>query len=332
MEGPWTAEWTADVSGLEWKKIITPVAVLLIILAIIIMVKTETQQFALRPRVLKLNPKKRIHEKAAETLKSILKTDSRFRFALPLDNITLLDFEPPKPSLPEKNSITKHILSKALQAASIDHSYMSMKDKLVKLPLRQLKGFCEAAGIASKKYKYARDAEKVVRLLWEVVEAADEEKPKNLSRKEISAILKENNIKAWSKTLKERFALLPLETLVKVAECKGIDGALSLSEREAKEELVERIWKDKESYDHRKRLYKMRRHLQDIKAMLTRKGIEKYLRLRKDFAKATIRRLHFRLKPYTFFLEEVWCCGEVEGHLFFCIAPTISEVSFTKYL
>ena len=205
---------------------------------------------------------------------------------------------------------------------------MSMKDKLVKLPLRQLKGFCEAAGIASKKYKYARDAEKVVRLLWEAVEAADEEKPKNLSRKEISAILKENNIKAWSKTLKERFALLSLETLVKVAECKGIDSA-SLPEKEAKEELVERIWKDKESYDNRKRLYKMRRHLQDMKAMLTRKGIENYLR-RKDFAKATIRRLHFRLKPYTF-VEEV-CVAGSGGSSALCIAPTISEVSFTKHL
>lgn len=296
------------------------------------MVKVEKfTDDGMKSRVFKLNPKKKLTEKNAKTLQRIMRTDSRFRYAVPLELIAMLDFVPPKPRLSEKIPITKHMLSKALQAKQIEHSYMSMEKKLHKLHLRKLKSFCEKAGIEKENYDHITEHETIARLLWRVVEAAEEEEPKNLSSKEISAILKEKNVKAWSKSLKERFATLSMKSLIEVADRKGIDIPLSLLDKEeAKQELLERIWEEKESYSQRRRVYNMRRRLQDMKPILTKKGIKNYFNIRKDTSNATIRKLHFTLKPYKFFVENVWCCGYAQDHLLFCIAPTLSEINMKK--
>ena len=151
--------------------------------------------------------------------------------------------------------------------------------------------------------------------------------PLNLSKKEILRLLRRENIKSPSKPLKERVAKLPMKSLLKIARAKAVKIPLCLS----KEKLVDAIWEALENYDYRLKLYKAQRDLQNTKPMRTIRGIKSYCKLREDVGKSSIKELRFRLKPYTFFIKEVWCLGEQNNNLKFCLAPTISEVKMSKY-
>lgn len=274
-----------------------------------------------------LNTRKPITENFAKTLLETLPQDARVVWSVPLEFIKLLEFCPPSPRLPETNPVNSRMLSKALSSANIDHTSVSMPQKLKQLPLSVLKKLCKEAGIVNIEETKA----KLAKMLFQVVEAAEKECPPDLSNKEILSLLKEGKRRSTKKTLQERFAGLPIKTLRKIAKAKHVP--IPLCPRDAKkekEELVGAIWQEKETYGHRVKVYKIRRALQDTRPLCCVRGIRAYSKLR-DTREATILQLRFRLKPFTYTVTEVFCLGITENRLDFCIVPTLTKAEVTKY-
>ena len=254
-------------------------------------------------------------------------------FAIDLNCITLLDFYAPSPKLPTKCQVSKLCLSKALDENNIMHSYMSMPRKLQLLRLGQLRQLCEKAEIPDNEFRKVTKRVTLAKLLFETVEAAEKGKPPLLSTTELMRILKEKKVKGSSSlSLKERFSKLTLKMLTEVAVAKNIDiPLLPLNAHKAKEELIGAIFENKDSYEHRLRSYSTLRHIQVMKPMRTTRSIENYCKLREDIQSATIRSVHFRVKPYTYFVENVWFVGMKDKELTFCGIPTISSARCIKY-
>lgn len=254
-------------------------------------------------------------------------------FAIDLENITQLDFYAPSPELPKKCQVSKLCLSQELDAMNHMHSYMSMPRKLKLLSLEKLRELCEKAEIPENKFRKETKRVKLAKVLLQTVEAAEKEKPPVLSTTEIMRILTEKNVKGSSSlSLKERFAKLTLKSLIEIADAKRIDIPLSpLNPKQAKKELINAIWKEKDSYEHRLRSYRTRRQIQDMKPMRTVRGIKNYCKLRKDIESATIRSIRFRVKPHTYFIEDVFLMGIKDKELTFCGIPTLSSGRCSKY-
>ena len=230
-------------------------------------------------------------------------------FAIDLENITQLDFYAPSPELPKKCQVSKLCLSKELDAMNHMHSYMSMPRKLRLLSLEKLRELCEKAEIPENKFRKETKRAKLAKLLFQTVEAAEEGKPPVLSTTEIMRILTEKGVKGSSSlSLRQRFTKLTLKSLIEIADAKKIDISVSVSllnPKKAKEELIETIWEEKDSYEDRLRSYRARRQIQEMKPMRTVRGIENYCKLREDIESATIRSIRFRVKPHTYFVEDV---------------------------
>lgn len=248
-------------------------------------------------------------------------------FAIDLNSITQLDFYAPSPKLPKKCQVSKLCLSKELDAMNHMHAYMSMPRKLKLLSLEKLRELCEKAEIPEKKFRKETKRATLANILRKTVEAAEKDKPPVLSTTEIMKILTEMGVKTSSSlSLKQRFAKLSLKKMIEIAEAKKIDIPLSpFDPKTAKEELIEAIWEQKDSYEYRLRRYSARRQIQDMKPMRTVRGIENYCKLRKDIESATIRSIRFRVKPHTYFVENVWFIGIKDKELTFCGIPTISS-------
>ena len=285
---------------------------------------------------LKLDPEGVIGKSTAHALKRALDTHAFQFFALPLQKISKLDFFAPTPPMPRKIKTDKFRISKALHEAKKMHSYMSMRSKLCQLGTAKLKELALGAGLTKGLLRNMTKAQ-IASKLWEEVEIAEEGKPPNLSTTEMINILKEHKVKMSSMDLKSLFLRLSHSTLLTIAFSKRIkvEDHMLEGSKEAKTALLDAIWKAKDLYLHNLNCYRAKRLIQDSKPRTTLKGILSYLTLREklfdDLGMATIRSLRFKLEPYDFCCEELFCLGVRDNKwLLFCAIPTCTETIVKK--
>ena len=134
-----------------------------------------------------------------------------------------------------------------------------------------------------------------------------------------------------NRTVKESFSMLSYEDIVRVAKAKRVELPI---DNPSKEEVVDAIWEAKSVYVHNMNVYKMKRLIYDCRGRRTEKNIMQYLRIRNnlfdDIQSASIRLLKFKMDPYVFSCEDLWCLGICGDLLLFCSQPCTTNVSVHK--
>ena len=283
-------------------------------------------------RFFQLNPSKHLSRELMEKLKDSIEFDGvGYGFAVPLDRLTEACFEPPHVPIEPALKTDKFRISKALAKAKKPHSYMSMADKLCGLRMDVLKDLAVGANIPSEKLEGLKKRE-IATLLWKAVECAEKDKPPNLSTVEFHSIFREHGVSlSPHRTVKETFALLSYESILRIAKAKRVEVP---TDNPTKEQLVDAVWKAKDLYVHNLNVYKAKRLIYEAGTRKKNNSIMQYLKLRKglfdDLASASIRMLKFKVEPYVFACENLWCLGISGNYLLFCAQPCETKVSVRK--
>jgi hypothetical protein len=281
-------------------------------------------------RKIRLSPDRKINRRMAKNLQAVIRDESFHVFAVPVELIMSVEFDPPEIDLPPKMKTTTFAISRALSAANILHSYMTMKKKLRHLYLDRIKELAAGALVPAGIVGRAKKA-RLIEMLWEAVEKAEQGKPPVLTTAELYAILEEN--KALQDTcvdLKTQLRGLTKLKLHRVAESKGLE----VDEKTTKLQIIDLLLSEKGKYIDRLKRYKAKRLLQRQTIWKTPERIREYLLLRQtvcgDLPKTAIRSLRWKMKPFNFKAKELWCLGYREDSLVFASIPAVTEVLLRK--
>lgn len=293
-------------------------------------IEAEVLEKLFHGRRIRLSPDRDINRRMAKDLQAVIRDESFHVFAIPIDLMISVEFDPPEIDLPPKMKTTTFAISRALSSLNIMHSYMTMKTKLRHLYLDQIKELATGALVPAGIVGRAKKTE-LIRLLWEAVEKAEQGKPPVLTSAELYNILEENRaLKDTSVDLRTQLHGLTKLKLFRVAESKGID----VQDWATKQEIIDLILLEKAKYIERLKGYKAKRLLQRKTLWKTPNSIREYLSLRKtvcgDLPKTAIRCLRWKMKPFNFKAKELWCLGYRDDSLIFTSIPALTEVLIRK--
>ena len=213
----------------------------------------------------------------------------------------------------ESSLLQKKHISHALIKEHIAHSYMTMEENMQQLSAEALKRLSDIAGLEPTT-AYG---------LWAVVKKQERNKPRNLTMMELNRILAQQNIgKAVTVDgMKRKFKRLKLPFLRRIARAKKIK-----CENQSKKATVAAIFRERETYHHRLKAYKVRESMKRVGTIRSQASIKAHLNLMESCADRRVEMMVIRLKPFIFYVRDLWLLSYEDDRLTFAPIATLTTV------
>ena len=213
----------------------------------------------------------------------------------------------------ESSLLQKKHISHAMLKEGIAHSYMTMEANMQQLSADALKRLSDIAGLEAT----TADG------LWAVVKKQERDKPRNLTMMELNRILAQNNMEKAVTVdgMKRKFKRLKLPFLRRVARAKKIK-----CENQSKKATIAAIFRERETYHHRLKAYKVRESMKRVGTIRSQKSIKAHLNLVESCADRRVEMMVIRLKPYVFYVRDLWLLSYDDERLTFAPIATLTTV------
>ena len=213
----------------------------------------------------------------------------------------------------ESSLLQKKHISQAMVKEGIAHSYMTMEVNMQQLSAEALKCLSDIAGLEAT----TADG------LWAVVKKQERDKPRNLTMTELNRILAQQNIgKAVTVDgMKQKFKRMKLPLLRRIARAKKIN-----CDKKSKKATVAAIFRERETYHHRLKAYKVREDMKRVGTVRSQKSIKAHLNLMESCADRRVEMMVIHIKPFIFYVRDLWLLSYEDERLTFAPIATLTTV------
>ena len=213
----------------------------------------------------------------------------------------------------ESSLLQKKHISHAMLKEGIAHSYMTMEENMKQLSAEALKRLSDIAGLEAT----TADG------LWAFVKKQERDKPRNLTMTELNRILAQQNIgKAVTVDgMKQKFKRMKLPLLRRIARAKKIN-----CENQSKKATVAAIFRERETYHHRLKAYKVRESMKRVGTLRSQKSIKAHLNLMESCADRRVEMMVIHIKPFIFYVRDLWLLSYEDERLTFAPIATLTTV------